>query len=150
MNNWIFGLSWLWFFSLEKVFNVKWKMEKKIKANLDQKLKFSFKQRKWQWNHWGLLGCLESYPIRLVLFSIQFSKSFKFRNRAEPPMKIELYVFGETPYCGNAFDTTASCHWLKKIIKFTNHLTSSFVYGRPQSKPFYECLCKINFSAYCY
>jgi hypothetical protein len=78
----IFGLSWFWFSSVEKVFTNmklhqrKWKMKKQIKANLDQKLKFSYKERKRWWNLWGLLGGLKSYQIGLVQF-LQFSKSLK-------------------------------------------------------------------------
>jgi hypothetical protein len=72
---WIFGLIRLWFFSVEKVFSDmksylrKWKMKKKIKANLDQKLKFSYKERNWRWNLWRLLAGLKSYQIGLTLFS---------------------------------------------------------------------------------
>jgi hypothetical protein len=49
-------------------FSYAWAL-KKIKANLNQKLKFSYKERKWRWNLWGLLGGLKSYPIGLILFS---------------------------------------------------------------------------------
>jgi hypothetical protein len=76
MKIWIFGLSWLWFLSVEKVF-INISEEKKIKANLDQKFKFSYKEQKWRWNLWRLLLGLKSYPIGLIFF-LQFSMSLKF------------------------------------------------------------------------
>jgi hypothetical protein len=52
------------------------------KPTLDQKFKFSYKERKWRWNLKS--GGLKSYSIGWFFF-LQFSRSLKLRNRAKPP-----------------------------------------------------------------
>jgi hypothetical protein len=96
MKIWIFGLSWLWFFffifdfMLVNTFPLE-----KIIANLNQEFKLSYKERKWRWDLWGLLGGLESYPLGLIVF-LQFSRSLKFRNRTEPLWKLNFMFWRDT------------------------------------------------------